>query len=214
MSHFGLLLTMTEPRPDQEAEFNAWYDSEHIVERLSIPGFLSARRWVADVKPGEGKYLATYELVSPDVLWSEAYRARYANPTPWTQRSLGNAVVFRRWGCEQINPGEALPSMLSHALFVSLRDTPPEHEAEFNRWYDEEHLPLLAQVPGVYRARRFFDSAGAPRYAALYDLADASVLQDPAWQAARDTEWARRIRELTQGCEQLARVYRSYTPGQ
>ena len=90
MSHFGLLLTMTEPRPDQEAEFNAWYDSEHIVERLSIPGFLSARRWVADVKPGEGKYLATYELVSPDVLWSEAYRARYANPTPWTQRSLGN----------------------------------------------------------------------------------------------------------------------------
>ena len=72
MSNFGLLLTITEPRPELETEFNAWYDTEHIVERVSIPGFLSARRWVADVKPGEGKYLATYELVSPGVLESDA----------------------------------------------------------------------------------------------------------------------------------------------
>jgi len=36
-----------------EEEFNAWYDSEHLPERLAIPGFRSAR---------EGKYLATYEL--------------------------------------------------------------------------------------------------------------------------------------------------------
>jgi hypothetical protein len=48
MSRRGLLLTMTEPPPAMEEEFNAWYDREHLPERLSIPGFRSARRWVAD----------------------------------------------------------------------------------------------------------------------------------------------------------------------
>ncbi len=212
MNRFGLLLTLTEPRPEQETEFNAWYDTEHIVERLSIPGFLSARRWVADVEPGEGKYLATYELVSPDVLRSDAYRERFANPTAWTQRSLGSTVVFRRWACEQIHPGEALPSMLSHALFVAIGDVPAEHEDAFNRWYDEEHLPLLSQVPGVLRARRFFDPSGTPRYVALYDLADDSVPRHPDWQAALRTDWARKIGKLTRDGEWLLRVYRSYTP--
>lgn len=212
MSNFGLLLTLTEPPAELEAEFNAWYDTEHIPERLSIPGFLSARRWVADLKPGEGRYLAAYELVSAGVLESEAYRERFFHPSPWTRRSLGRAVVFRRWACEQINPGDALPPILSHALLVAIGDSPPEHEAEFNRWYDEEHLPLLAQVPGVLRARRFFDPRGKPRYVALYDLADESVAQHPAWRAALKTEWAKRIGRLTEGSESIVRLYRSYVP--
>lgn len=212
MSNFGLLLTLTEPRPELEAEFNAWYDTEHVTERLSVPGFLSARRWTAKGKPGEGKYLATYELVSPGVLESEAYRWCFANPTPWTRRSLGNLALFRRWACEQINPGDALPPAMSHALFVAIGDAPPGHESEFNRWYDEEHLPLLSQVPGVLRARRFFDPKGKPRYVALYDLADESVPKRPDWQAATRTEWAKKIDKLTEGCEWILRLYRSYTP--
>jgi len=96
MNGFGLLLTITEPPPALEAEFNAWYDAEHIAERLSISGFLSARRWVADVKPGEGKYLATYELVTPGVLQTTEYLESLQNPSPWTRRSLENTVVFRR----------------------------------------------------------------------------------------------------------------------
>ena len=31
---------------------------------------------------------------------------------------------------------------------VAMGDTPTEHEAEFNKWYDGEHLPMLAAVPG------------------------------------------------------------------
>ncbi len=212
MSHFGLLLTITEPRPELEVEFNACYDSEHLPERLSIAGFLSARRWVADVKPGEGKYLATYELVSPGVLQTTEYLERFQNPTPWSKRSLGGTVAFRRWACEQIVPGEARPHMMAHALFIAIGDAPPDHEDEFNRWYDEEHVPLLSRVPGVLRARRFFDPNGKPRYIALYDLADKSVPQHADWQAALRTEWARKIGKLTSGCEWILRMYRSYTP--
>ena len=213
MDNFGLLLTMTEPTPANEVEFNAWYDNEHVQERLSIPGFLSVRRWQADVKPGEGKYLATYELVSPSVLQAPEYlRHTGDGQTPWSRRMLGECTVFRRWACEQINPGDAMPPMMSHALFAAIGDIPVEWEDEFNRWYDHEHLPLLAQVPGVQRARRFRDPHGKPRYIALYDLRDASVLEHPGWKAASATDWARKIDKLTEGCEWILRLYRSYAP--
>jgi len=213
MDHYGLLLTMTEPPAADEDEFNAWYDSEHIPERLSIPGFVSARRWQAELRPGEGKYLATYELVSPRVLQTREYLAHVGEGlTPWSKRMLGGCTLFRRWACEQINPGTAMPSMMSHALFVAIGDVPVEWEDEFNLWYDEEHLPMLARVPGVLRARRFRDPHGDPRYVALYDLADAAVVDHPAWAAALATEWSRRMDQVTRSREWILRLYRSYSP--
>jgi hypothetical protein len=107
--NLGLLLTITEPPPSMEEEFNAWYDSEHLAERLAIPGFRAAQRWVADVPPGGGKYLATYELDSLAVLSSAPYLLRFENPTPWSKRCLDKTVVFKRWACEQVEPGRADP---------------------------------------------------------------------------------------------------------
>lgn len=115
----GLLLTLTEPPPHMEEEFNAWYDGEHLAERLAIPGFRSATRWVADVPRGAGKYLATYELDNLAVLSSAPYLARYGNQTPWSRRCLGKAVVFKRWACEQIEPGTADPHRQARALLLN-----------------------------------------------------------------------------------------------
>ena len=120
----GLLLTMTEPPPAMEEEFNAWYDDEHLAERLAIPGFLSAKRWVADVKPGQGKYLGTYELESPDILQSAPYLARFQNQTPWSRRCLGKTVVFRRWACEQVQPGNGRLDPEAKCLWLGLGDSP------------------------------------------------------------------------------------------
>jgi hypothetical protein len=217
----GLLLTMTEPLPEHEEEFNAWYDTEHFPERLAVPGFTSARRWVAD-EPCDlgvpatqriGRYLATYELERPEVLDSAQYLKHVGdNATPWTKRSLGRAAVFRRWGCEQINPGDASPAVAAPAIFLTCGDIPPEHDAEFNRWYDEEHVPALRKVDGVLGARRFRARVGAPRYIALYELTDELVPESPGWRAALETAWSRRIDELTQGCEWILRTYVAYRP--
>lgn len=115
----GLLLTLTEPPPAMEEEFNVWYDEEHLAERLAIPGFRSALRWVADVPPGAGKYLATYELDSVEVLSSPAYLERFRNQTPWSRRCLRKAVVFKRWACEQVEPGDADPHPATKALLLN-----------------------------------------------------------------------------------------------
>ena len=110
---------ITEPPAEMEEEFNAWYDAEHLPERLAIPGFRSARRWVADCRPGEGKYLATYELDSAAVLASPRYLSFFERPTAWSQRCLGKAVLFKRWACEQVEPGDAECDPRTAALILN-----------------------------------------------------------------------------------------------
>jgi hypothetical protein len=154
---YGLLLTMTEPPAAMEEEFNAWYDTEHMAERLAIPGFRSARRWVTDCKPGEGKYLATYELDSPAVLESPDYLARFNNQTPWSRRCLGKAVVFKRWACEQVGSKDPHPG--AGALFVAFGGQPefrgpaPLQERRFRATTGEtiSIYELAASMPGAYR---------------------------------------------------------------
>jgi hypothetical protein len=123
----GLLLTMTEPPPQMEEEFNAWYDDEHLAERLAIPGFRSAKRWVADVPPGEGKYLGTYEVDSLSVLQSPGYLAKFNNQTPWSRRCLSKMVCFRRWACEQVSPGNAILNPDAKILLLGLGPSRPSH---------------------------------------------------------------------------------------
>jgi len=117
----GLLLTLTEPPPAMEEEFNAWYDGEHLPERLAIPGFRSARRWVSG-----RTYLATYELDSVAVLSSAAYLARYRNQTPWSRRCLGKCVVFKRWACEQVEPGAADPHPTARGVLFAIDERPAQ----------------------------------------------------------------------------------------
>jgi len=141
----GLLLTLTEPPPGMEEEFNAWYDEEHLPERLAIPGFRSARRWVAG-----RTYLATYELDSPEVLSSAPYLARYRNQTPWSRRCLGKCVTFKRWACEQLEPGMADPHPAAKGLFYTSKSE---------------------QFSEVLQSRRFVADSGEP--IVLYELATA-----------------------------------------
>ena len=61
----------------------------------------------------------------------------------------------------------------------------PAVETAFNAWYDTEHVPALARVPGVLGARRFRTAAGGgPKYVALYHLASPGVVDCAEWKAA------------------------------
>ena len=82
----AMLLTSMDIDPLDEAEFNRWYDREHLEERVAIDGFLEARRYVAD--QGSPKYLCLYSTATFDVLDSPAYRAKLASPTDWSRRTM------------------------------------------------------------------------------------------------------------------------------
>src|SRR6202158_1130968 len=82
----GMLLTSMDIDPPDEADFDRWYDREHLEERVAIEGFLEARRYVA--YQGSPKYLCLYSVRTFDVLDSRAYRAKLANPTDWSKTTM------------------------------------------------------------------------------------------------------------------------------
>lgn len=82
----GMLLTSMNIGASDEAEFNRWYDREHLEERVAIDGFIEARRYVAhDSNP---KYLSLYSTETFEVLDSPAYRTALANQTAWSKANI------------------------------------------------------------------------------------------------------------------------------
>jgi hypothetical protein len=87
-------------------------------------------------------------------------------------------------------------------VYVVQMDVPAALEAEFNRIYDEDHVPTILKVPGVRSCARYrLDHSTVPdmpRYLAIYQVDDAAVIDSPAWTEASDRgEWKPKIRPYT-----------------
>ena len=54
-------------------------------------------------------------------------------------------------------------------------DCPLELEDDFDRWYDEEHIPKRLAVPGFTAAARFHAEWGGPRHLAVYHTTSPEV---------------------------------------
>jgi hypothetical protein len=91
MQHPGILAIWNDCRSGHEAEFEAWFQGEHLVERLAVPGFLFGRRHQAI--SGSAGYFNFYVVESPDVLTSKPYLERLDNPTPMTRRIMSEVFL-------------------------------------------------------------------------------------------------------------------------
>jgi hypothetical protein len=69
-----------------EAEYHRWYWQQHLPERLSVPGFMSAYRYQAVA--GSPRFFTWYFVSDVEVLRSQRYLERLSNPTEWTQRVM------------------------------------------------------------------------------------------------------------------------------
>ena len=182
----GLLMVWCDVPADKEAEFNRWYNEEHVAERMAIPGFLSAARYEA-VK-GSPKHLAYYELESPAVLESAAYKKVSDNPTPWTKRmgpgTIGTNVIRNVY--TMIHPQATTPkiegSSMAPSLQIGRMDVPPEIDADFNSWYHTIYVPNYEKVPGVIRGRRYRAVSGTPQYLTLYEFEHPKVSESEEWK--------------------------------
>jgi hypothetical protein len=87
----GVLAIFNDCRAGREDEFNAWFQGEHLEERLAVPGFLFGRRHQAI--SGSAGYFNFYLVESPDVLTSKPYLERLDNPTPMTKRIMSEVFI-------------------------------------------------------------------------------------------------------------------------
>ena len=188
----GLLLVAFDFTNAHEDEFHDWYDLEHIPERQRVPGFGLCERWISVANPRQA--VATYDLESLAVLQSEPYKAiAYENLSVWSKRVGPMCNRLIRFDGEQTLPGNADSPAGAGGVLVNAMNVLPEHEAEFNEWYDNEHIPALAAVSGVLSARRFKDPEGTHRYLALYHLKSADVAAGEEWKNAASTPWTERL---------------------
>jgi hypothetical protein len=65
---------------------------------------------------------------------------------------------------------------------------------EIARWYDTEHMPGLARVPGCIRATRLLNHDHGPQSLACYDLVSTQTLGSQPWLAVRNTAWSDKAR--------------------
>ena len=186
----ALLMVYTDVDIEHDAEFNRWYNEEHVPERLSAPGFLDAARYEA--LKGGPRYLAVYELESVEALHSEEYLGMSNNPTPWTQRMSPNVVgrgtvrnVYTQIFPEGGDDPDTLGRGMAPALQIGRMDVPPDLEAKYNEYYDTVRTPGNLQIPGCLFVRRYHAVEGGPKYLTMYEFEHEKVPETLAWEKQR-----------------------------
>lgn len=96
-------------------------------------------------------------------------------------------------------------------LLLVMIDVDPDHEDDFNRWYDEEHVPERLACEGFLSARRFVAVEGEPKYLAIYELESPEVLQGEAYgRLSPPSDWTERV--SAHFLSSVRNVYREITP--
>ncbi|TGR23020.1 MULTISPECIES: DUF4286 family protein [unclassified Mesorhizobium] len=149
MENRGLLMVIADPHPAIEEEFNAWFDTEHYAERMTIRGFRTGKRFVSCDRAG--RYLALYDLDDVAVLHSDEYRAfGAAKMSAWTRRILPRQPSIRH-EASQIHPGDALQVTCPRHLLLRFDGMDEGALRQLTDWIVAESTA----APGVVQRRLF-----------------------------------------------------------
>lgn len=174
----GILIIWTDIAPAAAADFNAWYDNQHLAERVGVPGFLNGRRYVATDAGSQPEYLAWYETATPDVLGSAAYGERQSDPTAWTRRIMPSFRNVTRVTAARIaKAGGGLG-----AVALTLRARPAAgREAALADALATAPAALKAADPAIVAAQSFRPSAADAAEGTAEARMRATEEAPPAW---------------------------------
>ena len=143
----GVLAIWNDIAPGGDAEFDHWQTSEHIPERVAVPGFLRGRRYTALM--GSPAYFTLYETESVATLQSAGYLARLNAPTPWTTKCIQLFRNNRRTACRTtLSLGVGAGGVIATLELGPLADK----DAPLRAWLTGTALPAVASRPGIVAA--------------------------------------------------------------
>lgn len=191
----GLLLELTSAPAAVAGEVAAWYDDARLPAHLGVPGCERAGRYEDAEMPAAALAACHFAAGALDRIEREpALRPQPADPGRVGERLFRfERRVYRLLGAYQHTqtppPGGGDP-----VLLAVWWEPQPGTEADLDRWYAEEHIPRLLDVPGWIRISRYERTGGTgPRFLALHDLWDAAAMASPAHRAALDTPWRTKV---------------------
>lgn len=130
------------------ADHDDWHSYEHFHERLSVPGFLRATRWVTN---GESpRYMVIYEVSGTDIATSPAYLERLNDPTAWTRSIMPRFQGMTRGFCNII----ACAGFGLGASAIALRfEIRKETRQALVDWLSNDAMPAALALRGVTSAQ-------------------------------------------------------------
>jgi hypothetical protein len=201
-------LVFSNPVDGHEKEYNDWYDGQHAADVVSIPGFVTAQRYVQNDLPffkvidvKLPKYLIVYKIVSSDVesVFAEVERRLKTGETylsPAYDRKNSQSYVYRTFGRPIKGPGGDAPGAKfgpkqDYIQVVFSAMTQGADEKEFNAFYDRHHAPEVVAIPSFVGAQRMVlarpttASIQPTKYFALYwvKTSDPDALKQAATSA-------------------------------
>lgn len=207
----GILYVTMQPKPGLSLDqFHEWYNNEHGPIRLRLPHIFTNGLRYAATDSQNPHFLAVYDVSSMHHLDTPTYLALRANRSPREAETIGQVDVVRYFydlvsesKSADFVPPEARSDDDAEGLVliaVEISVTAAEGaEQALDKWYDEEHIPMLSKVPGWLRSRRFRTSTAldpeAPiKYLALHEYAPKNGIDNsPEWTAATTTKWREEI---------------------
>jgi len=149
----GVLAIWHDLKPSTELDFQEWHFRQHMMERLSIPGFLLGSRFVSvdsNSTVNSTPLVFNYYITeSPEVLTCDHYLKLLNNPTEWSTRVMPTLQnVARSAGRVVASAGNG-----QGGAIATLRVSPlPDMQNRFENWFTTEALQQLLEHPGIVAA--------------------------------------------------------------
>jgi hypothetical protein len=145
----GMLMTFTETPVGVEEDFNEWYNREHIDERVWMPGFHRARRYVDADGDARIKYFATYETDKVEDLCDPAYMELLKDQSDWSKKVMATFSKFDRVTARiTVDLSHGFAGACAYARFFPA----PTVMDGLRAHLENELLPSLVARPGMIGA--------------------------------------------------------------
>jgi hypothetical protein len=144
----GILAVWSGIDAEAEDDYNAWYEREHMFERVEVPGIRRARHY--QTVSGTPKFFTYFELAEPAVVSSGVYLAQSDNSSPWTQRILPHFREVNRTASRVLRRlGRGFGGAAMTIRFVLVDGEDPPLTALLARNF----LPQIIDRPGIIAAQ-------------------------------------------------------------
>ena len=198
-----LFMVMADIDPEHEAAFNQCYNEEYIPNFLEVPGFHGATRYemAPRIRPGKAppppfpKYVAVFELESPDVLDTKVFYDA-GDKGSWNSKIKPHVKNASHLMCKRVFPETRKPVQAKY-LVLAMANMDPDWEEKFNKDYDAVMIPSMLTVPGILGVERYVmthrptpgpgaapEALALPKYLAIFQMDGPDVNKGEAFRNA------------------------------